>query len=277
YDGEIRSWDGELPALLGGLERLGVRDSTVIVVIADHGEEFQEHGLLLHRAHLYDELLHVPLVIAGPGIHPGRRTDQVQGIDLFPTLAQLLGFASPPDLPGRSVLADGPERPAFCETDGLANNGTRVDLVAMRRPGWKLILAPASQSTELYDLGADPGEHAPLPADAGEGPALRRTLDDFVRTAPPAPVHTGRDPALLEKLRAVGYANGPAHDHPVGAGLDGWAAEPRRSGARARRGGGAGDRRGNGAGLAAREWRPRASAGRLLPHAREAAHEAWRA
>jgi len=207
YDGEIRSWDAELPVLLGGLARLGLRDSTVIVVVADHGEEFQEHGLLLHRAHLYDELLHVPLVIVGPAIRPGRRTDQVQGIDLFPTLAELLGFASPPDLPGRSVLAEGPERPAVCETDGLANNGTRVDLVAVRRPAWKLIYAPARQSAELYDLGTDPGEHAPLPVEAGEGPALRRTLDDFVRTAPPAPAHTGRDPALLEKLRALGYAN----------------------------------------------------------------------
>ncbi len=207
YDGEIRSWDAELPALLGGLARLGLRDSTVIVVIADHGEEFQEHGLLLHRAHLYDELLHVPLVIAGPGIRPGRRTDQVQGIDLFPTLAELLGFALPSDRPGRSVLAEGPERPAVCETDGLANNGTRVDLVAVRRPPWKLIYAPARQRAELYDLGTDPGEHAPLPVESGEGPALQRTLDDFVRTAPPAPARTGRDPALLEKLRALGYAN----------------------------------------------------------------------
>src|SRR5262249_61113598 len=141
------------------------------------------------------------------GLHPGRRTAPAQGFHPSPSRAQLLGFASPPDLPGRSVLVDGPERPAFCETDGLANNGTRVDLVAVRRPGWKLILAPASQGTELYDLGADPGEHAPLPTDAGEGPGLRHTLDDFMRSAPPAPAHAGRDPPLLEKLRALGYAN----------------------------------------------------------------------
>src|SRR5262249_2341812 len=181
--------------------------STVIVVTADHGEEFMEHGLLLHRAHLYDELLHVPLVIAGPGILPGRRTDQVQGIDLFPTLAELLGFDVPADRPGHSLLAEGPERPAVCETDGLANNGTRVDLVAVRRAAWQLIYAPARSSAELSDLGADPGEHTPLAVDTGEGPALQRTLDDFVRTAPPPPVREGRDPALREKLRALGYAN----------------------------------------------------------------------
>src|SRR5262249_42484063 len=161
YDGEIRSWDAELPGLLDGLARLGLRDSTVIVVTADHGEEFMEHGLLLHRAHLYDELLHVPLVIAGPGIRPGQRTDQVQGIDLFPTLAELLGFDVPADRPGHSLLAEGPERLAVSETDGLANNGVRVDLVSVRRRGWKLIYAPARSSAELYDLGADPGEHVP--------------------------------------------------------------------------------------------------------------------
>ena len=132
YDGEIHSWDAELPALLAGLDRLGLRDSTVIVVTADHGEEFQEHGLLLHRAHIYDELLHVPLAIAGPGVAHGRRTDQVQGIDLFPTLAALLGVDVPPGLPGHNLLGAVVERPAISETDGLANDGSRADLVAVR-------------------------------------------------------------------------------------------------------------------------------------------------
>src|SRR5262249_61122826 len=155
YDGEIRSWDAELPTLLDGLARLGLRDSTVVILVADHGEEFQEHGLLLHRAHLYDELLHVPLVIAGPGIRPGRRTDQVQGIDLFPTLAALLGFEVPPDRTGRNLLVEGPERTAVSETDGVANNGLRVDVGTIRRPPWKLIHAPARESWELYELGSD--------------------------------------------------------------------------------------------------------------------------
>ena len=54
YDAEIRSWD-RAAALLAGSRALGVRDSTVVVVTADHGEEFQEHGRLMHGAHLYDE------------------------------------------------------------------------------------------------------------------------------------------------------------------------------------------------------------------------------
>ena len=206
YDGEIHSWDAELPALLAGLDRLGLRDSTVIVVTADHGEEFQEHGLLLHRAHIYDELLHVPLAIAGPGVARGRRTDQVQGIDLFPTLAALLGVDVPPGLPGHNLLGAVVERPAISETDGLANDGSRADLVAVRRPPWKLIYTPSRASFELYDLAVDPGEHAPVAIETGEGPELRRTLDEFLHTAAPPPARTGRDPAIHEKLRALGYA-----------------------------------------------------------------------
>src|SRR5262249_1981555 len=57
YDAEIRYWDSELEKLRAGLAELGVADNTVIVVTADHGEEFQDHGALLHGTHLYDEQL----------------------------------------------------------------------------------------------------------------------------------------------------------------------------------------------------------------------------
>src|SRR5207253_1279631 len=82
-----------------------VRESTVILVTADHGEEFQEHGRLGHGTQLYDELLRVPLVIAGPGIVPGRVAEQAQGIDVFPTVSALLGLPPPPGLEGQNVLA----------------------------------------------------------------------------------------------------------------------------------------------------------------------------
>src|SRR5207249_5016948 len=91
----IRFWDAELERLLDGLAALGVRDSTIVVVTADHGEEFQEHGKLTHGPDLYDELLHVPLVVVGPGVSPGRVPEQVQGIDVFPTVPALLGLQPP--------------------------------------------------------------------------------------------------------------------------------------------------------------------------------------
>jgi hypothetical protein len=76
----------------------------------------------------------------------------------------------------------------------------------VRQPAWKLIHAPATDDFQLFDLGADPGERSPLAVTAGDGPALQGALEDFARAAPPPPARTGYDPALGEKLRALGYA-----------------------------------------------------------------------
>src|SRR6185295_8675685 len=100
YDAEIRSWDDAFGKLLAALDREGVRDSTVVLVTGDHGEEFQEHGRLKHRVQLYDESLHVPLVIAGPTLGARRIAAQAQGIDVFPTVAAILGATVPAGLPG---------------------------------------------------------------------------------------------------------------------------------------------------------------------------------
>jgi arylsulfatase len=196
YDAEIRAWDAELGRLLARLDALGVADSTVLVVTADHGEEFQEHGALRHGVDLYDETIHVPLVIVGPGIEPGRAAAQVQGIDLFPTLAALLGFAPPPAGPGRNVLAAPENRPAFSELGALA---------AVRTPFWKLVASPDAGHLELYDLGADPGERENRFGTAAEGKILARMLASWRDAAPPPPAAGGRDPRIVEKLRALGY------------------------------------------------------------------------
>jgi choline-sulfatase len=208
YTGEIRAWDAELPALLDTLERCGVRDSTIVLVTADHGEEFLEHGLLLHRTHLYDEAIHVPLIVHGPGIAPGRRQDQVEGIDIHPTLAALLGLEPVAGLPGRSLLGALPSRAAISETvGGLTPDRHRADLVAARIPAWKVIEAPALGLAQAFDLVRDPGEQSPASLDAGHGPTLRRALDDFARTAAPPPPRGTGDPALRDRLRALGYAD----------------------------------------------------------------------
>jgi arylsulfatase len=195
YEGEIAAWDAELARLLAALDRLGVRDSTVIVVTADHGEEFQEHGALRHGVNLYDATIRVPLAIAGPGITPGRVAVQAQGVDLFPTVAALLGFPPPSGAPGRNVLAVREPRPAFSELGG--------GLASVRADGWKLISAPGRY--ELYDLATDPNERENRFGVAGDGPALVALLAGWRDTAPPPPPVAGRDPRLLEKLRALGY------------------------------------------------------------------------
>jgi choline-sulfatase len=205
YDGEIRGWDAALGELLTGLERLGVEQSTLVVVVADHGEEFQDHGRLKHGIDLYDELIHVPLVIAGPGVVPGRTAVPAQGIDLFPTVAAALGLPAPPGLPGQNLLGTPVARPAFADTRyGVAADGGALRLIAVRTPGWKLIQAPDLGRTELYDLTHDPGEHQDR-SGAADGAALATELARWEATVPPPPPVAGRDPRLLEKLRALGY------------------------------------------------------------------------
>ena len=209
YTGEVAAWDRNLATLLDTLSRAGVLDETVVVVTADHGEEFLEHGGLTHGTHLYEESIRVPLVVAGPSIPAGRRDGLVQGIDVAPTLARALGTDFPGELPGRDLFgAHEPERPAFLETKrGRAQDGTRVELVAVRTARWKLIQTPDLLQAELYDLVRDPTETTDRSAVDGAAivTALRADLARWRAT--PASAGTGgpSDPAFAAKLRALGY------------------------------------------------------------------------
>jgi arylsulfatase A-like enzyme len=183
-----------------------MRDSTIVVVTADHGEEFAEHGRLRHGPHLYDETVHVPLVVAGPGVGAGRSDVLAQGIDFFPTIAALLGIPTPVGLPGQNLLAAPAMRAAISESpSGVARDGTRTALVSLRTDRWKLIAAPALGRFELYDLARDPAERNDLYGFEAEGAALADELARWTSSAPAPPPVAGRDPRLGEKLRALGY------------------------------------------------------------------------
>ena len=203
YEAEIRAWDEQLATLLRPLDLR----STVVVVTADHGEAFQEHGRLQHGFHLYDELLRVPLVIAGPGIPAGRVSVQTMGVDVFPTVAALLGLPVPAGLPGRNVLVPGAERPAFSVTlGGRLPDGRGGEIVSVRTPATKLIWAPAFGHYQLFDLVRDPGEREDRWGDGGAGPALARLLAEW-RAAGPAPAGAAAEPGFEERLRALGYVD----------------------------------------------------------------------
>ena len=205
YDGGIRFWDVELQRLLAGLIALDLRDSTIVIVTADHGEEFQDHGKLTHGPDLYDELVHVPLVVVGPGVAPGRVREQVQGIDVFPTVAALLGFQAPAGLPGVDVMARREPRPAFSETSLGIVEGKSGKLVSLRTPEWKLIQTPATGRFELYDLARDAGERANRFDTAPEGAALVNELTAWQPPPPPVVVTTEATPKLERELKALGY------------------------------------------------------------------------
>ena len=206
YEAEIRDWDAGLAALLAGIERLGLADSTVVLVVGDHGEEFYEHGQLTHGYHVYDETLRVPLVITGPAVAPGRSASPAQGIDVFPTVAGLLGIPLPAGLPGRNLLRSNPPRPVYSETHhGLTPDGRELHLLAVRLGDWKLIHTPALQRYELYDLHADPTERTDVFATAPRADELVDLLTAWEAAAPPRPSSEDADPGLREKLKALGY------------------------------------------------------------------------
>src|SRR5262249_29376716 len=100
YLGEVLYTDAELTKLLDGLDALGLADATVVTLTADHGEEFGEHGLPGHGKALFEESLHVPLIVRAPGIAPaGARVPALASlIDVVPTALELAGAAEPPDV-----------------------------------------------------------------------------------------------------------------------------------------------------------------------------------
>jgi arylsulfatase A-like enzyme len=229
YDREIRYTDDELAGLFAALERLGLADRTIVVVTSDHGEEFLEHGLVSHGAHLYEESVGVPLVLRGPGIPAGRRIAAPVGhADLMPTLLELLGLPVPGGLSGRSVrpLLQGGSgeleaRPVFSEgwaTFQPGADGGRAfepPSLAVRRGERKLARyrSPDGTRYELYDLSADPGERSDLSrSEPGEAGGLRALLEAYEREtaradrpAAPATAAPALDADREEKLRALGY------------------------------------------------------------------------
>jgi len=220
YDGDVGYTDRRVAELLAELGRRGVLAHTVVVITADHGEAFLEHGQWNHDATLYEEEVHIPLIVVRPGDAPRVVERVVSSIDLFPTLLALAG-APLPSSDGESLVpllegddaGYGRER-AFAESRASWRRIQR----AVREERWKLIArdrpvaAVFGASLELYDLAADPGEKTDL---AGAQPeraaAMVAALDAVLATeapVPPAPAARPQiDPGLERRLEALGYVD----------------------------------------------------------------------
>jgi arylsulfatase A-like enzyme len=185
YDGTIRWVDDNLGRLLDGLRERGLLDRTLVVITSDHGEELFERGGFFHGQSLYDEQLHVPLLVRFPGgAHAGRVVEpQVSHVDLVPSVADVLDVPVFPGVDGRSWMPlvrgeHDPVRPLFAR----AANPERPWRFAVRLPAEKLILTVDPPSEALFDLAADPGEHTNRIGDPAEAPALaelRTLLEGF--------------------------------------------------------------------------------------------------
>lgn len=170
YNREVMFTDRQIGRILDALDALpgDVARRTVVVVTADHGEAFGEHGMSWHGVELWEELVRVPLVARVPGLD-ARRIDLPRSqIDLAPTLCELLRVDPPaPDatdaFSGRSLAGDllgapGPARPIYIELPEGPFNSLRRSVID---DGWKLTERGVGRF-ELYDLRHDPGERVNL-------------------------------------------------------------------------------------------------------------------
>ena len=175
YDSEIKYTDHWLGRMMARFEELGLLKNTVIVITSDHGEALkksEDHGVLLHSANLYDELIHVPLIIAGPGIKPRRVKIPVSTIDIPSTFMELAGLKPSPDHRGTSLVPylrgeSPPHPPVFFEKHRRQD----TPLKGMIKWPYKVIGNMFKRKrVEVYDLVKDPGERKRLkPADLKPG------------------------------------------------------------------------------------------------------------
>ncbi len=209
YRAEVASVDAAVGAVLDALDRVGGRERTLVVCVADHGEEFWEHGGVEHGHTVYEELVRVPWLLRWPGHLPeGARVQPVVRItDVAPTILDLLSIAPPPDRDGQSVLPvlRGDEsRPRIAVSENLLFAEERTGL---RTPAHKYVHWDSGKE-EVYDLTTDPEERRDLAGiDATLGP-LRQLYATIHRSRPAAdgkPQPPQLDGGAEQALRALGY------------------------------------------------------------------------
>lgn len=234
YDADVRANDDEIGRLLAALEARGDLDDMIVVITADHGEEFMEHGGTSHAFLLWNELIHVPLIVVAPGLLPEGLVveEPVQSVDLYPTLCELAGVPVPDGLQGRSFLSlleggVGDGRAIFAENHEAPGSEQffvrQGNTLAVIEGPWKLILNLRSPThrqrprRELYRLDRDFAEQVDLAAQEAEvadrlesmvlewwaqNQARRQGVDVTSLTVDEL---QAADPETLERLRKLGY------------------------------------------------------------------------
>jgi arylsulfatase A-like enzyme len=172
YDWAIHFVDGELGRLLQALKDADRLANTYVIVAADHGQAFGEHGNRLHGITVYQEETRIPLLVWGPGVRPGTRKQPVSLLDLFPTILELGGAMAAPSACGAS-LRSWLEDPARAPTRALyleqIPDTRRYFQVGYVQGEHKLVITPPEGAIELFDLRADPRELHDL---SGQNPKL---------------------------------------------------------------------------------------------------------
>jgi arylsulfatase len=212
YDGNLLEADDAVGELLTSLARRPRWRDTVVLITADHGEAFLEHGRMHHNSTVYDEMLRVPFILRVPDWLPTERVDLTRLVtlaDIVPTLTGTAGIQPAAALEGLDLLADPRTLPSSRVV--VATNTDKPALLGLRTKRWKAILSPSGQGA-LFDLERDPGELDNLlfteaPTFAGLG----LMLTERASRAPAIGESSERaevTDADREMLRALGYVDG---------------------------------------------------------------------
>ncbi len=210
YDGAILYADSEIGGLLAELEAQGLKENTIVVFMSSAGEALLDHGTILSSFHggLYDEGIHVPLIMRVPGVPAARVKTPVQLVDVLPTVLDLEGFAVPAGAQGASLKPalegrDMPARTVYAQTLSLK---TGAPYMGIRKYPWKLFLEDGNY--ELFNLASDPGEQKN--AAAGQPAALKDMKDELARLLGKMPrraIKGGPRPLaeVAARMKALGY------------------------------------------------------------------------
>jgi arylsulfatase A-like enzyme/Flp pilus assembly protein TadD len=224
YDGEIAYADACLGKLLAALKKHQIYDETLIAVMADHGESLGAHGENTHGIFLYDETLHVPLLIKLPANRwAGKRVEsRTRLVDVAPTILASAGFAVPREMQGEPLMSaassarisgkaasDAEDRPAYAETDYPHRAFGWSALRALRAGKYLYIQAP---ERELYNQSADPeSAHNLASRTKPVADTMASQLEDFSEKTSQTLVDLAKpDPEQMKKLEALGYVGADA-------------------------------------------------------------------
>ncbi|MCW5837927.1 MAG: sulfatase-like hydrolase/transferase, partial [Labilithrix sp.] len=188
YDQEVWYTDVHIGRVLDYVASQPWAEDTAVVMTADHGEAFYEHGMLFHGSEIWNELVHVPLFVYVPGAEPRRVSVNRSHIDVAPTIIELMGLDVPDDgeLRGKSLLddvylpkgAEHEERDVYVDMPAGPFNGVRRAIITGPSPGTKLIHFGGG-SYQLFDLAADPDEKKDLAGDKEKRAAAIARMNAF--------------------------------------------------------------------------------------------------
>ncbi|MGD8329873.1 MAG: sulfatase-like hydrolase/transferase [Acidobacteriota bacterium] len=203
YDEEVAFADAEIGRFADALRARGA--DTALIITADHGEELFEHDGFEHGHAMWNELLHVPMVVIGPGVAAGRSDTPVSSIDVLPTILALAGVQPDGPLPGVDLrtFPDGATADRALLAERTLYGRDRQSLIR-----WPLKLTVERQGVELFDLAADPHELDNLAGSRRDitGVMVAELTERIAALGDAAGVREAQlDPRTLRRLKALGY------------------------------------------------------------------------